>query len=305
MRGGTRAASPPAAELAQALERDLLWLADALGSRVLEAWPVSPLRGVDRPRTAFCARLADGRRVKLRRLRTAIRAEELADLLECLADRGLPQPLARRDETLAVEWVEGTPLPTDSSAAEWIPRAAELLAAIHGARRFRREVLPASRSTDAELRIFTAQLDWLAATGALDRSEAAELVADVSGWAPQRALQGIAHGDFAAENLIVDEAGSLRVVDNEALAVSILDLDLARVWSRWPMAEPSWRAFLATYAGASGREVEDAGLAPWKLRTLVLSAWYRTQYGLPGAPEVLRRLRNLHASLVAGGSPSL
>lgn len=302
----TRAVLPEPEDLARTLTRDLAWLGEGLGSAVIESLPVSPLRGVARPRTAFRVTLADGRCVKLRRLKTAARAAELARLLERLADRGLPQPLLLRGETLVVEWLAGTPLPpAQAVCAPDRVRAAGLLAAIHGTPCVRAERQRAPSAVAAELRGLEAQLEVLVASGACEAAEASEIAADARRWAPRESPVGVAHGDFSAENLIVDPQGRLRVVDNEALAVGLLDLDLARTWSRWPMPEASWRAFLGAYEAFSGRRIDDSALGCWKLRTLVLSAWYRTRYELSGVPEVLARLRILHASLVAGASGSL
>jgi aminoglycoside phosphotransferase (APT) family kinase protein len=111
--------------------------------------------------------------------------------------------------------------------------------------------------------------------------------------APARALHGFAHGDFAAENLLVDAQGRLRAVDNEALHVGILDHDLARTCWRWPLPPASWRTFLEAHRGESGRTADPFALHGWKLRTLVLSAWYRDGYGLAGVEEPLAKLRTL------------
>jgi aminoglycoside phosphotransferase (APT) family kinase protein len=103
----------------------------------------------------------------------------------------------------------------------------------------------------------------------------------------------VTHGDFCAENLVFDTEGRLRVVDNESLGVGILALDLARVWARWPMAEAAWHEFLTAYRDGGGLPTQEADLRPWKLRTLVRSAWYRLCYGLSGTERALAELENL------------
>jgi len=296
MSAEVRAALPPPEELARALSRDLRWLASELGSAVAAAHPVSPLRGVDRPRTAFRVDLADGRRVKLRRMKTPERAAELARLLERLADRGLPRPLLRRDAALVVEWIEGAPLASDPVPLADLREAARLLAAIHAVASFDGERLPAARSAGAELCALREQLDVLVDAGALAAGEAEALAARAEARWPARAVRGVAHGDFSGENLVVDARGRIRVVDNEALHVGPLDLDLARTWSRWALPDAAWRAFLAAYASEASRDVDEAALEIWKLRSLVQSAWYRTRYELPGVDAAVTRLRALRAA---------
>ena len=77
---------------------------------MVESVPISPLRGRDRPRAAFRVTLASGRRVKLRRLRSAERAAELARMVEGLRGAGIPPVAALRDDWLAVEWLAGARL---------------------------------------------------------------------------------------------------------------------------------------------------------------------------------------------------
>src|SRR5262245_36029156 len=98
---------PTAQELERALADDLGWLAVELGSRIVDVAPVSPLRGRHRPRAAFRLTLADGRRLKLRRLRSPERAAELARLVESLRELGIPQVVAMRGNALVVEWLNG------------------------------------------------------------------------------------------------------------------------------------------------------------------------------------------------------
>jgi aminoglycoside phosphotransferase (APT) family kinase protein len=282
--------------LERELVRDLAWLAARLGAEVASAVPVSPLRGHGRPRTAFQVSLSDGRTVKLRRMAAVERAAQLERLLAALAPLGFPHVLLRRGRTLALEWIPGTPLEAEGDPRA-IERAAELLSRIHGTSRFGGRRLPAERPATEEFQLLDKELLVLVAAGRLTKGEGESLRREVRRRTSDRPLHGIAHGDFAQENLVVDGAGALRVVDNESIRVGILDLDLARVWSRWPMEPATWRAFLEAYSVASGRPCRDDDLAGWKIRTLVLSAWYRHAYGLDGVDAAVSRLRHLGASL--------
>jgi aminoglycoside phosphotransferase (APT) family kinase protein len=288
---------PDPEDLERAFEQDLAWLATEFGAEVVSAEPLSPLRGHGRPRTAFRISLSDGRRVKLRRMKEIERASELERLLEALAPIGLPQVLARRDHALALEWVPGTSFAAEAETPERVAWAARLLGRLHRTASFAGEILPAERPATEELASMDRQLAELVGANRLTEGDAVALGNVSHARTPPRPLHGIVHGDFAPENLVVDPSGALRVVDNEAVHVGILNLDLARVWSRWPMEAARWRAFLTAYESASGRRCRDDDLIGWKVRTLVLSAWYRTAYQLDGAETAVSRLQAFGASL--------
>jgi len=126
-------------------------LVSELGSAIVEVAPVSPLRGLDRPRAAFRLTLADGRRLKLRRLRSAERAAELARLVESLRELGVPQVVALRARMLAVDWLAGTPFEAANAEPGRIDEAGTLLARIHATPGFDGLALPAPQPTSGEL----------------------------------------------------------------------------------------------------------------------------------------------------------
>ncbi len=254
--------------------------------------PVSPLRGREVPRAAFRLTLADGRRLKLRRLRSAERAAELARLVTRLCDVGIPQVVASGAELLLVDWLDGTPLGAGDREPERVEQAASLLARIHATPTFDGLALPVDRETAAERLEMTQELAALERAGRLDADTLESLTAAAREHDPGRAASGIVHGDFCAENFVIDGGGQLRVVDNEGIELGHFARDLARVWSRWPLPETSWRRFLAAYRASGGQRVEDADLAFWKLRSLVRSAWYRVSYRLAGDEAALARLRS-------------
>jgi thiamine kinase-like enzyme len=280
-------------EFERTLAGDLAWLAAELGSAVVEAAPVSPLRGRGRPRSAFRVVLEDGRTFKLRRFKSPERAAEVADLTRRLRDLGLPQTVLRRDGVMLVEWITGAPLLQSASHDERIEEAAELLARIHATKSFAGRALPFATSTHDELAAMGHELETLLRAGRLDTAAAQAIDRIVRERDPRHAACGIAHGDFSAENLLVDRAGRLRVIDNEELALGILALDLARVGSRWPMSAPAWRRFLAAYRAAGGEPAADAELRLWQIRARVRSAWYRVKHGLAGDEAALSGLRSL------------
>lgn len=289
MATGIRIDLPDSEQLERAFERDLAWLAGELRAEVVSAEPVSPLRGLGHPRTAFCVDLSDGRRIKLRRMSEVGEAAELERLLAALAPIGFPQVIARRARCLVLEWIPGKLLSDGHETTGWIDAAGALLGLMHRTR-LEGDALPAERPATAELDRCASQLAALVAAKRLTRPEADAVADAIVRNTPECPIHGIVHGDFAPENLVIDASGALHAIDNEVVRVGILDLDLARTWSRWPMAGRTWVSFLAAYAAASGRSCNDDQLVGWKLRTLVVSAWYRVAFRLRGADAAVARL---------------
>lgn len=288
---------PREQKLERTLAGDLAWVSSELGSEIAEVTPISPLRGPDRPRAAFCLTLADGRRLKLRRMRSAERAAELARLTESLCELGIPQVVLWRAEALAVEWLDGTPLREGPGQPDRIEEAARLLGQIHATSAFDGLALPILRPTAAELLGLREELAILVLEEKLEADAGERLMAAAHERDPGRALHGIVHGDFCAENFVIDGDSRLRVVDNEGLEVGPLARDLARVWSRWPMPAAAWDCFLAAYRSAGGIQAAGEDLCVWKIRTLVRSAWYRVTHRLEGESDALAKLRSLLESL--------
>lgn len=284
-------------DLDRALGHDLTWVRSELGSEISEVTPISPLRGPDRPRVAFRLTLADGRQLKLRRMRSAERATELARLTESLSALGIPQVVLLREEVLAVEWLDGTPLREGPGHPDRIEEAARLLGRIHAMPGFDGLVLPVLRATEPELLGLREELAILVRDERLEADTGQRLMTAAHERDPGRALYGIVHGDFCAENFVIDGDSRLRVVDNEGLEVGPLALDLARVWSRWPMPAAAWDRFLEAYRSAGGVHAAGEDLFVWKIRTLVRSAWYRVTHRLAGDADALAKLRSLLESL--------
>lgn len=280
----------PSTKLETMLARELSWISKELEARIAEVTPASSLRGSDHPRAAYRVVLEDERRVKLRRMKTAERAAELSRLLVSVKSLGLPQPILVREECIVTEWLAGTPLEPAQAEPEVVRAAGVLLARIHQIPASDLGKHPVECSSEALLEETTERLQALVRGARISSRDAARIDARVRALAPQRMRMGLTHGDFSGENLLVDAAGELRVVDNEGLQPGVLDVDLARVHCRWPMSEHAWSGFLSAYCRESGREVEDDDLAAWKIQSEVLSAWYRHTHGLEGAERALDRL---------------
>jgi aminoglycoside phosphotransferase (APT) family kinase protein len=287
-----------AAELDALLGPDLAAVRVLLGAPIARAAPLSETRPWDAERAAFLVETSDGRRVKLRRMPSEAWAQSVARSLEALADPRFARVLLRRGRLLVDEWIEGRGLAEAGATRERVAEAGALLGRVHATMpppdTLVAEPGPAPEAHDAALQ---ADLAFLASSGLLEPAPAKRLGRAAAAHRPEQVEMGLVHGDFCAENLLVDAPGGLRVVDNEALAVGPLDLDLARTAYRWPMDEPERDAFLGGYARhrdpAAGRDH-----APfWRIRVLAKSARLRANGGWRRAELPLLALRALSGEL--------
>ena len=254
------------------------------------AWRVSP-------RVSYRVELADGRMVKLRRAVTEERARTFSSLAAAVGDPRLARVLACRGDVTLEEWVPGTPLDRLELRDAHLVEGAGLLAAIHLA-----EVppgFPPARvvSTEAARAGIEAALRALFEAGAVEAPLAGKLRAAAAAGDPGTAPAGIIHTDLCAENLVVDLAGRVRAVDNEALRIGPTGFDLARVWYRWPMSGPAWAAYLNAYARLADPEPALAAFSFWKLAAVLHSARVRLRRGVAAAAVPLARLSALAAEL--------
>jgi len=152
-------------------------------------------------------------------------------------------------------------------------------------------------STLPELDGIESDLAQLVASGALAASAARQLGLAARERDPGQAEVGVVHRDFCAENMITDGSGRLRVIDNDGFRVGPLDLDLANVWYRWPMAARERDVFLSAYA--MHRDPRDAlrHAGFWRVRAVAKSARLRIALGGPRASVALEALRRLPGSL--------
>jgi hypothetical protein len=287
------------AELEAALGARLDDVRRRLGSPPLAVRCVSTLHASGSPRAAYRVGLADGRAFKVRRLAEPGRARDLVAGLADLAEPRLAAALLEHDGVLVEEWVEGEPLAADAGR-ERLAEAGDLLGSLHARRTWLGAPLGVPASTEAERRTLEGQLADLVRAGALGGPAARRLRSAAAASDPGRAATGLVHRDFCAENLVVDRAGRLRVVDNEWLGVGPLDLDLAVVENRWPTDAAGRAAFLAGYARHRDPAAAGEASAFWRIRAATRSAWWRAVELARPAEAALARLEALAGGAGAG-----
>lgn len=255
--------------------------------RVEELAPADPIK---RGRSAWRIALDDGRTLKARLLESAEAARRLHERRGALGP-AFPPSLGHAGRVVLEEWIAGVPL---AEPETWIEPAARLLAELHAT------PLPAAEQSVATTRWreeAARDLAHLADAGALSASERERLDARLADADPRRVSLVVAHRDFCAENMIVDAAGALRVIDNEWLDAQPAGIDLARTRCRWPMPADAWRRFLAVYrAHAPG---DPGPLAFWEIPALAWTARVRLRRSPEHAASAVAQL----CAIGADGEP--
>ena len=281
-------------EVALALERA------GLRARRVHALARNALAGSGRSRVRI--ELDAGPAIKARRLEDEATASRLFAIRQQLPD-AFARVLARHGRVLLEEWIEGTELADACPAPATLAEAGALLGSLHARSKLLGEALHERRSTREWRERSEADLRWLVAAGALGAGEAEATHAALARLDPGSAVFGLVHSDFCGENLVIDAAGRLRVIDNERLRVDALGFDLARTWYRWPLPEPAWRLLRDARAAALPFAETASELAFWQRVVLIKSATLRLRSDPARAHVPLARLSGLaRAPAAAAGS---
>ncbi len=241
-------------------------LSAVLGRLDREAAAVTVLRSATARkfnRVTLRVELDDGSVVKARYLESPEAVSELVRLRQLL-DGSYSAVLAWDGRTLVEEWIAGVPLDELPADEHVLAQAGGLLGRLH------RTKLSESGdvATSAFIESAISHLAGCGAAGMLRDDEVDRLVETLRRLDPERSEQTLSHRDFCAENIVLDHRGSLRVIDNEWLAVAPPGLDLGRTRSRWPMSADRWAAFVNAYRAV--RAIDDDALRFW---TIVAAAW--------------------------------
>jgi thiamine kinase-like enzyme len=265
-----------------------------LGSEAVSAEPITTSRPQGSQRFAYRVELADGLVVKVRRPERPERAARAWRLLELLGDPRFAVVIMREGDLVVEEWIEGTSLAGRTPRPEHVAGAAAFLASLH---RARIDGVDAGRiGAPTELRDATcSRIEGLRRLALLGVAEVQTLCGAVRRLAPAVAATGITHNDLCGENIVIDTAGEIRVVDNEDVAPRFVDFDLARTWYRWQLEPAAWEHFVSRYATEGGRRPDADTFEFWKIAAVAKSA----VESLAATPEqrerALARLQGLAA----------
>jgi aminoglycoside phosphotransferase (APT) family kinase protein len=264
-----------------------------LGLEVVAVDPVTTLLTPRSTRASYRLELSDGSTLKARRMKHAEKAARMTRILAELSDRRFARVLFAEDDVVVEEWVAGTPLSALPPSDAEVEACAAILGSLHGRPAVGGEPVHVPRSTRPDLRRLEEEVAQLIRERALmvDRGQRVLELARRS--RPETAMIGLIHGDFCPENIVRDEQGLLRVVDNESLRIDHLDYDLARTWLRWPMPAARWQLFLARYRSYRAALPAPESFVFWQLLAILKSAGKRLSWRSSGVEATLRRLDEL------------
>lgn len=287
--GGSEAPFPRAA--LDELGPDLQALVEEVGAPLVGAAAITSIPSARADRACFRLTFADGRVLKGRRVEAEADARRIHALGALLPARHFPRVLGRRGRALLTNWIEGQSLVAEPPAAV-LRRCGRMHRALH-----RLDVGPAfaglrRRSVDWEPRL-DRLLAELVAASALDGDLATEAYRLVVRHAPSRPRAGLCHGDFCGENMVRDRTGTLRVVDNDSLAIDEYEYDLARTWYRWRLSPEAQRAYAEGYGVSEDGAAFAAHFVHWALTVVIESSVFRLRANAPTVRDALERLRRL------------
>lgn len=262
-----------------ALPEPVAELLAAQGWRAVHVAEVSVLPDRSSARRTLRVALAEGRTVKARVLRNEARVARVARWLPLLPAEGFAPLLAARGRATVEAWVEGAALSTTDDRA--VESAGALLGACHGAvpRRLVAATGPEVRGAVAHA---LRRLAHLASVGAIGAAHARRIHRALRDEGPRAATQGLAHGDFAPENLVQTTSGDVVCVDNATLRPGLLEADLGFAWNRWPLDRGGRDRFLAGYRRRADPTAFLAAERFFRLAEALRSAAWRSTRRMPG-----------------------
>lgn len=226
---------------------------------------------------AFRLEFEGGVAMKGRRMFSTSHARKVAYWIETLNDPMLPTILGRHESALLLEWVSGAAIAPRSPFDSGVHGiCAEFQARLHCTQD------PVIKSTPPRFTMgelvtrFTDGCTLLHSQGLLDSASAAWL----RGLAEKHEIScatTLVHNDLCGENLVLDTAGQVRVIDNEGLGAGFAANDLARTVYRWHMDPDTERLYLRHYERVCAADEFRQNRTFWMARVLVESARYRME----------------------------
>jgi Ser/Thr protein kinase RdoA (MazF antagonist) len=282
--------------MSQALDPEIAVALDRAGLRARTFQQISQMPTAQPRRSVYRIDLDPGRTIKARLLADAETARRLFEICRDLPDAFAPA-FGCYGAVLLEEWIDGEglgdTLPSDAHLVE----AGSLLARLHATPIVAGRRVHDLRSTAAWRERTEAGLRQVLAAGGLDEPDALLIRGALERLDPGQAVFGLVHTDLCGENMVVDRAGRLRVVDNERVGIDALGFDVARTWYRWALPAPAWERLRSTYAVRAPFAEPLETFDFWSVVTIVHSAALRLQKDRTRAHVPLDRLRRMAAEV--------
>jgi thiamine kinase-like enzyme len=223
---------------------DLEHLLETEGLQIVDKINISPRPSIDPPRNTLKILCSNGLTFKARRLETQLQAEKVWNLAQQLPSDTFAKIFAWHGTAFLEQWLDGITLAELSLIdPTFLRRAGEILGLFHSGFIPIRK-LPIS---DTSSQTILNKLSGLIQMGILSEKDAKNIFEIANKNKPATSDFGFCHGDFCAENLILQANGQLFVIDPECLDMNYLDHDIARTWYRWPMSQADFNMFLEGY----------------------------------------------------------
>jgi hypothetical protein len=278
------------------LGSDLLVLLDELPTPAVAAAPITGLPAPALTRATFRVRLADGTRLKARRMDTAHDAIRVFELARRFDERGFPRPIAVHGAALLEPWIDGRVARADAPV-DVLHRCGQLLGGVHALADRRNDTAerwaPEGWTPERRLTDLARRLDVLADGGHLSRRRADRLIGAAREGRPAAASTGVIHRDLWPRNVVVDATGSAWIVDNGNVGYGAYAFDLARTEYLWPMTAAQRTAFHRGYDETGPPRAPESSF--WLIDVLSDAALFRIASGVRGASRPLRRLHEIAA----------
>jgi Ser/Thr protein kinase RdoA (MazF antagonist) len=288
--------------MSQVLEPEIAIALDRAGLRALDFHEISQMPTAQPRRSVYRIDLEPEHTIKARLLPDAETARRLFEICRELPDAFAPA-FGCYGAVLLEEWIDGEglgdTLPSDAHLVE----VGSLLARLHATPIVAGRRVHDLRSTAAWRERTEAGLRQVLAAGELDKPDVLRIQRALERLDPGQAVFGLAHTDLCGENMVVDRAGRLRVIDNERVGIDALGFDVARTWYRWALPASAWERLRSTYAAQAPFAEPLETFDFWSVVTIVHSAALRLQKDRTRAHVPLDRLRRVAAEVDGRRTP--
>jgi len=282
--------------MSQPLDPEIAIALDRAGLRARAFRRISQMRPADARRSVYRIDLEPGHTIKARLVPDEETARRLFEICRDLPDAFAPV-FGCYGAVLLEDWIDGEELGDRPPSDAHLVDAGSLLAHLHATPTVAGHPVHDMRSTAAWRDEAEAGLRQILAAGGLDEQDASLIRGALERLDPGQAIFGLVHTDLCGENVVVDRAGRLRVVDNERVGIDALGFDVARTWYRWALPTPAWERLRSTYAARApfAEPLETFGF--WSVVAVAHSAALRLRKDRARAHVPLDRLRRMAADI--------